>query len=346
MKRGLVTTELPETTRSACAARVQRLRTRLRDAGCDAALIYGDVSRSEDVHYLGNLCLYWNEGVLVVPAKGEVTFATKLSPRVHPWMRASSAVQELRSGPNLSKLLGEALGSDGSRRVGVVDRDWWPGALLDDLGAALGEMELVDLGDAVRRDRLAPDEAELAQLRELGGLAATALLAASELEGTASDRIAAIERVTRAAGATDVFTTADQAADGSVSTSVIVQLGHLWLQAARSSGGALAQHAAAGAAQAAAALRDGASLASVATAVPALASAEITLHTACVRHVDLGPGGARCRAEDPDEPLRSGEVAAIVVISSGPAGRAVHADTYLVGNESAAALGVAAGALR
>ena len=74
MKRGLVATEVPETTRAACAARVQRLRARLREAGCDAALIYGDVSRSDDIYYLANLCLYWNEGVLVVPARGEVTF--------------------------------------------------------------------------------------------------------------------------------------------------------------------------------------------------------------------------------------------------------------------------------
>ena len=346
MKRGLVATEVPETTRAACAARVQRLRARLREAGCDAALIYGDVSRSDDIYYLANLCLYWNEGVLVVPARGEVTFATKLSPRVHPWMRATSVVSELHSGPNLPKLICEALGGAGSRRVGVVEHDWWPGALLDDLAVALGQSELVDLVDAVRRDRLEPDEAELAQLRDLGCLAATGLLAAGELEGKPADRIAAIERVTRAAGATDVFAAAEDAADGSASVGVIVQLGHLWLRAARSGGGALADHAAFGAAQAAAALRDGATLASVASAVTAPASGEIALRTECVCHVDLGPGGARFRAEDSDKPLRSGEVATIAVTAVGPAGRAAYGDTYLVAHESAATLSAVSEACR
>lgn len=344
MKRGLVALELPDAVRADAARRVQRLRERMSEAGCVAALVYGDVSRSDDLAYLGTLCVYWNEGVLVVPAAGDVAFATKLSPRVHPWMRASSTVSDLRSGPDLPKLIARVLAeaSAASRpRIGLVERDGWPSGLLGDLIIALPDVEFVDLAAVVRAGRLQPDARELEELRRLGRVVSAAATTATEVTGPPippAVRIGGIERSVRCAGMTDVFASAEQAADGSVTAGVVAQLQHLWLRAARTSGGPLAEHALAGAARAAAALADGATEATVATAVNDGVSPEVELTTRCVRHVDLTPDGDGRRVPDQDGPLRHGQVVAVAVTASDARGRAIWADTYLIADGPAIGL--------
>ena len=84
MKRGLVLFDPAEIPAAEWRARVAAVQRELAASGTDVALIYGDVSRSDDIAYLTNLCVYWNEGVLAVPAHGEPAFLTKLSPRVFP----------------------------------------------------------------------------------------------------------------------------------------------------------------------------------------------------------------------------------------------------------------------
>ena len=336
MKRGLVPTAVSEETRADCAARVERLRSHLLEAGCDAALIYGDVSRAEDIYYLGNLCLFWNEGVLVVPARGEAAFATKLSQRSQPWMRAAGTIDAVRSGPNLPRLIGQVLADAGTpaRRVGLVDRDWWPCAVLDTLDESLPETEFVDLGDVVRRDRVVPDERELEALRRLGRVAAEATNAAVGLEGTPGERIAAIERIARPAGMTDVFATAESAADRSVTVTATLQLQHLWLRVGRSIGGPLADHAAAESARVASALRDGASDATLAAALSADAPGDVTLSAEAVRHVDVAAAD-RSERTNGDASLRRDEVVVVTVTAAQDGGRASHTDTYLVREHSA-----------
>ena len=121
MKRGLVTLD--------ASGRADRLRAFQRHLGVDglaAAAIYGDVHRSGDLTYLTNLCLYWNEGVLVVPADGEPVLLTKLSARVQPWMRETSTLRDVRSGPDLASLLAGLLQGRAPGVLGLVDRAWWP----------------------------------------------------------------------------------------------------------------------------------------------------------------------------------------------------------------------------
>ena len=76
MKRGLVVRDAEEIADSEWAARVGALQSELAAAGVDIALIYNDVSRGDDIGYLTNLCIYWNEGVLAVPATGEPAMLT------------------------------------------------------------------------------------------------------------------------------------------------------------------------------------------------------------------------------------------------------------------------------
>lgn len=342
MKRGLIARDPSDAVRASAEQRVTAVRERVREAGCVVGLVYGDVSRSDDISYLGTLCVYWNEGILAVPADGDVAFITKLSPRVHPWMRASSTVTDLRSGPNLPKLIGgllEDLQAEPQPRIGLVERDWWPSGLLADIAAAFPEAELADLGDVVRAARLVPDAGELDLLRRAGVVAGEAVQSAIDLEGSApAARIGEIERRVRRAGMTDLFAVAEEAPDGSVTTGAVVQLQHLWLRAARSGGGALAEHATVGAARATAALRDGVTEAEVAQAARDGVPADVTLTTVCVRHVDLTPVGDGRRPSDVDGPLRAGEVVAVAVTASDDRAQATVADTHLLSDDGATAL--------
>ena len=105
MKRGLVLLDPAEIPADEWRGRVAAVQRELAAAGTDVALIYADVSRSTTSRYLTNLCVYWNEGILAVPAHGDPVFLTKLSPRVHPWMRLISTVTEIRSGRSFAELV-------------------------------------------------------------------------------------------------------------------------------------------------------------------------------------------------------------------------------------------------
>jgi hypothetical protein len=215
VKRGLV-----EPPSAPHAARVEALRARMREAGADAALVYGDVSRADDIAWLTNLCIYWNEGVIGVPAKGEPALLSKLSKRVHTWMRATSTLTDLRSGRDLAALIAEWAGD--ARRIALVDRDLWPAQLVRELADACGA-ELLDLPGAVREDRLAADPGTA---RELGARLAVALDEASTAEP--AEAVAIVERRLRGAGALDVVATHD-----GVVFDVAVQQHGMWLRAAR-----------------------------------------------------------------------------------------------------------------
>ncbi len=279
MKRGLVLP--PEPVHE---ERLDALRARMAEAGADVALVYGDVSRSDDIAHLTNLCVYWNEGVVGVPAEGEPALLSKLSKRVHPWMRETSTLNDLRSGRDLAKLLAEFAGD--ARRVGLVDRDVWPAQLVDELGEACGA-ELVDLPDAVRADRLVP---EAGRVRELGARLGAALEATGGAAG--------VERELRAAGALDVIAVCHEAADGSVTLDVRVQQYGMWLRAARCEGGRAAERVSGELAAAAEALRAGDA-----------PGPGVRLTS----HADLAPGAPH---RDADE-ARPGEVVIAEVASEG-----------------------------
>src|SRR3954470_19296331 len=141
MKRGLVVLDPDEVPTGEWQERVGGLQRRLAEERVDLALVYGDVFASDDIGYLTNLCIYWNEGVLAVPVDGEPAFLTKLSKRVHPWMRATSTLEDLRSGRDLAGLIADLAGE--TRAVGLVDRDLWPAALVHDVEATLPDTRLV-----------------------------------------------------------------------------------------------------------------------------------------------------------------------------------------------------------
>lgn len=320
MKRGLVVLDAQETPPGEHAARLDALRDRLRAEGLGLGLIYGDVSRSDDINYLTNLCVYWNEGVLAVPVDGDPAFVTKLSKRVHPWMRASSTLDDLRSGPDLAGNVAALIGERGAPRVGVVDRDWWPARLLEDLRdrLAASATELVAVDGAVREARRRPSATELELLARAGGILAGALDEAGRAGPEAAVRLAAVERGARGAGFLDVIATAGEGSDGSWWVDATGQMRHLWVRAARTADPALR-----GALRAAVdAVRPGARPSDLARA----AGAGMTVR--CIDHADLATGGDLRVLDPPDAPLRQGAVVALLVRRDGST--ATAGDTVLV----------------
>lgn len=325
MKRGLV---LPDQARIPSAEHVARLdaiQTQLRAEGMPYALIYGDVAHSDDIAYLTNLCIYWNEGILAVPAHGEPAFLTKLSQRVHPWIRRTSTLADVRSGRDLAELSAEFV--DGGDPVGIVDYQWWPAWLLHHLEAALPGARLVALPERVRDARLAPSTRELALLREGGGILADALAGAVGQARGSADCVARVERLTRGAGFTDVFTSSGAAADGSVSLEVTGQFHALWLRAARAAGETGETVSAALDAAVSRSLRPGARRADLARAVEMATDGPLSLSIGCVHHADLATGGDY-HFGDQDGPFRAGQIVAVTVATDSSAGRIAVADTY------------------
>ncbi|OLT02087.1 hypothetical protein BJF90_04755 [Pseudonocardia sp. CNS-004] len=203
MKRGLVVLDPAEVPEQERAERVLRVQRRLAGDGVTIALDYADVHRSDDLGYLTNLCLYWNEGILAVPVVGEPTFLMKLSPRVHPWMRRSSTLTDLRSGKGFTALVEGLLEGIEPGVLGLVDAGLWPATAIEEVRAAAPGWEIRPLGGLVREQRLVPSAAERALLSAAQAQLDGALAAAA---GAAEDeRIALVERALRGAGFTDVL---------------------------------------------------------------------------------------------------------------------------------------------
>ncbi len=339
MKRGLVVLNPSEVAPEEYAARVRRFQQVLRASGCGLGLVYGDVSRFGDIGYLTNLCLYWNEGILAVPVEGEPAFLTKLSPRVHPWMRATSTVSDLRSGADLARLAADVAGASPEGSVGLVEEAWWPAPLVEAIRAEIGDRRVCDLGPAIRQLRRHPSEAERALLRHSAELAAAAVEAAAFASGDSAERVAAAERAVRRAGARDVRVWCDPIPGEGVTVEAFVEWRGYWTHTARTvlpdgarpGTGALFAQAYR---EAEKALRPGARRSQVQEAVGAFLadrSREVRWSVDLVEHVDLETLGEHRTPEIREMPLFPGAVVSLALRVQGPGGfRWVAADTYEV----------------
>lgn len=327
MKRGLVAAAGEQAP--AYAARLERLGDRVREASAVAALVYGDVYRSDDIAHLTNLCIYWNEGVLAVPADGPPAFLAKLSARVHPWMKRTSVLTDLRASQKLPELIAAYVDELGPGPVAFVDEDWWPAELVSGIRAAAPARTMVTLPDAVRDGRLVPDARDLADLRRAGEIVAAGLSAAQAAGAEANARIAALELAARGAGARDVIAHTRVVDGGALALELTVQFANVWASAARTLGG---RNLTAGALDASRAdLVPGASPGDVARAA---GDAEVSV----VHHCDLGTGGEYRPPADAGRALEEGAVVAVTARSRD----AVVGDTYLVSRAGATPLTAAA----
>lgn len=330
MIRGLHVLDPSEVSDDEWADRVRRLQERMAADGVDVALVYGDVFRSTDIGYLSNLCIYWNEGILAVPADGAPTFLTKLSPRVHTWMRATSTVDDLRSGKAFGPLVAAYLAERPAGVLGLVDRPLWPVDLVGEV--AVDGWDVRALGGLVREQRLVPSPAELTLLRDGARVLRRAVDDATRTELPDQERVAIVEHRMRTDGFTEVLVNATdttleatgQYRHGWLHRADVVRPGESW---ARPLAYALdAVLGAVGEGQTSDVLT--AAAAPMLTGLPA----GTEWHVICVNQADLATGGEY--SPEADLPLGAVIVVGVELIF-GDGRRAAVARTVLVGPDGA-----------
>jgi hypothetical protein len=189
MKRGLITWDKTELPPSAFDARLATVRAELAKRDLPALVVYTDVWRSNQGRYLANFMPYWNRALIVIPREGAPVLLCALSPRVYPWIRSVTILDEIRPNMNLAKLREEM----GWTRIGVLDLPLLPWDL------AIDNLTDVPWDDIHPK----PDDAELAMYRRAAKMAREALNAVS-VDRVDHEVVADLERTLRRAGAEDL----------------------------------------------------------------------------------------------------------------------------------------------
>ena len=340
MKRGLVMLDPAEIPPGELERRVGELQSHLRGQGLAAALIYADVYHSGDISFLTNICVYWNEALLAVPADGGPALLSKISRRVHPWMRATSSLEDLRSGPNLADLAGHYVGELGPGSIGLVEMDWWPAQIVEDLQAALPGRDIRDLGDLVRRRRRSPSAPEAELLRTAAGLTGRAVISALDGPPRNPQRAGRAELTARLGGAEDVSVYCHPSTPEADTVEVVSEYRGYWTSAARvvsKSGTAWAGPMAEAYRAAVSALGSGVTGERVRAAVAGpLAPTGLGWRVDVIDHADLETDGGYRSAADLGEPLGDASVVALRLELDLPDGSsAVLADTFEVDGDTA-----------
>lgn len=310
MKRGLVKLDINETPQSAYENRLDQLRAQLKDQGCTIGLVYADISRGGDLSYLTNFCLYWNEAVLAVPVDGPPALIMKLSKRVNPWIKRTTILDDIRSGPNAAKNIAEFINEQNGGAnavVGIVGDEWWPDALLTQLRDAAPGAELRPLGDLVKVARRVPDLEELALLEEAGKILTDVIeKAAQKAEDGA--RLSLMVGDGRRAGYADLEVHCRTADTGDRLIDAWGQYRYVWVEAARTEGGAAGETLQRARDVLFSALKPGVSESSLQEAVAKALPGKTDLTVSCWSHVDIETRGAYRPAEDTHRAFAEGEV--------------------------------------
>jgi len=196
MKRGWITWDKAELPSSAFEARLAVVRQHLRERDLPALVVYTDVWRSNQGRYLSNFMPYWNRALLVIPRDGTPVLLCGLSPRVYPWIRSVTILDEIRPSANIAQQLTQMCTEKSWTKVGVLD--------LPQLPYDLSVPNAVDISwSAIHPE---PDEAELSMYRRAAKMAREIL--AQELPGGPGlldhEFVGRLERRYRRAGVEDL----------------------------------------------------------------------------------------------------------------------------------------------
>lgn len=188
MKRGLITWDQSELPPAVFERRLALVQQELAKKALPALVVYSDVWRSNQGRYLTNFMPYWNRALIVIPREGAPILLCGLSPRVYPWIKSVTILEDIRPNMNLTKLREEK----GWAKIGVLDLPLLPYDLR------------IDNATSVRWDAIhpEPDDAELAMYRRAAKMARQILDA--ELANGAEDIAPRLELKCRRAGAEDL----------------------------------------------------------------------------------------------------------------------------------------------
>jgi hypothetical protein len=121
MKRGLITWDKAELPPSVFETRLAKAREALASQDLPALVIYTDVSRSNEGRFFTNFMPYWNRSLIVIPREGLPTLLCALSPRVYPWIRSVTVLEDIRPAGKLVPSLLQLCSERGWKKLGVLD---------------------------------------------------------------------------------------------------------------------------------------------------------------------------------------------------------------------------------
>ena len=196
MKRGWITWDQSELPRAAFDGRLHATRTLLAHRDLPALVVYTDVWRSNRVRHFSNFMPYWNRALLVIPREAPPVLLCGLSPRVYPWIKSVTILEEILPSPNLPQRLLQLCAERNWTRIGAMDFTSFPYDLYSPLA---GKVEDLSFSDS-------PDEWEISMHRQAAQMAREGLV--EELPHGAGrldhDFTGCLERKFRRAGAEDL----------------------------------------------------------------------------------------------------------------------------------------------
>jgi hypothetical protein len=200
MKRGWIHWEEAELPRAAFEARLRRAQQALAERDLPALAVYTDIWRSNQVRHFSNFMPYWNRALLVIPREGPPTLLCGLSPRVYPWIRSVTILDEIRPSPNLAQQALQLAAEKGWSKLGVLDLAQLPYDLHQQIHGGSIEVVSVSLPSA-------PDEWELSMYRRAAQMARDGLSEELAAGVGISDHefTGRLERKFRRAGAEDLM---------------------------------------------------------------------------------------------------------------------------------------------
>lgn len=196
MKRGWITWDRTELPRTAFEARLDTARKQMGARELPAVVVYTDIWRSNRVRHFSNFMPYWNRALLVIPREGAPSLLCGLSPRVYPWIRSVTILDEILPSPNLPQRLRQLCAERGWKRIGALDFASFPHDLFTPLQDIADDISLPEL----------PDEFEFSMRRHAAQMARAGL--ANEMPSAAGltdhEFTGRLERRFRHAGAEDL----------------------------------------------------------------------------------------------------------------------------------------------
>lgn len=199
MKRGWIHWDENELPRAAFDARLDGLRRHLAERDLPAVAIYIDVWRSNRVRHFSNFMPYWNRALLIVPCDAPPALLCSLSPRVYPWIRSVTILEDIRPSPNLGQQLLAMAKEKSWDRLGVLDLEQLPWDIREQLSSL--PIEVIDVSLSI-----VPDVWELAMRRKAAQIARNGIEEelTSAIGLTDHEFTGRLERRFRRAGAEDL----------------------------------------------------------------------------------------------------------------------------------------------
>jgi hypothetical protein len=204
MRRGLIARSPVELPDAVFDARLDRVRTAMRQARLDALIVYTNNTRPAGVSWLAGFVPYWSEALLVLPRDGAPYLVAALSFRVKSWIERVSRLGEVLHTPRIGlKAAQQIAAKRPDAAVGVVDFDGLAAGIAADLREGGPGLALQDASSLFETLRASADPAEIALAMKASAIAHHAL---SRARGdTLNAIIAAVESAARELGAEEIY---------------------------------------------------------------------------------------------------------------------------------------------